>query len=235
MKVVKHFNSHVGVVSCLAIDSEERYLLSGGYDKSIRLWSLAVDDNSPGNVQEVAPIKIYKDHGYQVYDISIASDNSRFVSCGGDRYVLLWDVVTGAVVQRLRGHTQRINSVSFMKAHSDRLIVSASYDSTVRVYDHRTSSESGSLVFSAGPLQVLDGAKDSVSSVCCSLPNTIIATCIDGCLRTFDIRRGEVTCDDFHDPITWVTVCNRGENLLLSLLNSQIYLQSRESGEILER
>jgi WD40 repeat protein len=40
-------------------------------------------------------------------------DNVRFASCGGERLVYVWDVATGAIVRRLAGHFQRINTVDF--------------------------------------------------------------------------------------------------------------------------
>ena len=35
----------------------------------------------------------------------------RFASCGGDRQVFLWDVSTGAIVRKFRGHDATINAV----------------------------------------------------------------------------------------------------------------------------
>jgi WD40 repeat protein len=33
------------------------------------------------------------------------SDNAHFASCGGDRDVFFWDVLTGQVVRRFKGHS----------------------------------------------------------------------------------------------------------------------------------
>ncbi len=44
---------------------------------------------------------------YEVKDIAISGDNSRFSSCGGDKMAFVWDVASGAVVRRLQGHQQR--------------------------------------------------------------------------------------------------------------------------------
>ena len=35
----------------------------------------------------------------------------RFASCGGDRQVFLWDVSTGGIVRKFRGHDAYINTV----------------------------------------------------------------------------------------------------------------------------
>jgi len=36
----------------------------------------------------------------------------RFASCGGDRQVFLWDVSTGKIIRKFRGHDSAINTVS---------------------------------------------------------------------------------------------------------------------------
>ena len=35
----------------------------------------------------------------------------RFASCGGDRQVFLWDVSTGSIIRKFRGHDAYINTV----------------------------------------------------------------------------------------------------------------------------
>ena len=42
-----------------------------------------------------------------------AHDNSRFASCGGDRQVFLWDVMTGQTIRRIPGHMGKIFAVEF--------------------------------------------------------------------------------------------------------------------------
>ena len=62
-------------------------------------------------------------------------DNSKFVSSGGDRSVFLWDVMAGNTIRRIAGHMGRINVVEFNEDAS--VVVSGSYDSTVRIWDLR--------------------------------------------------------------------------------------------------
>ena len=40
----------------------------------------------------------------------IRSDNSRLASCGGDRQVFLWDVSSGRIVRKFRGHDSEVRS-----------------------------------------------------------------------------------------------------------------------------
>lgn len=63
---------------------------------------------------------------YEVLDVAVLADNSRFVSCGEDKAAFLWDVTSGSVVRRIQGHEQRINSCCF-SADGD-VLFTASYD-----------------------------------------------------------------------------------------------------------
>lgn len=38
----------------------------------------------------------------------ICSDNGRLASCGGDKQVFLWDVSTGRIIRRFRGHDSEV-------------------------------------------------------------------------------------------------------------------------------
>ncbi len=66
-----------------------------------------------------------------------SSDNAKFASCGGDRVAYYWDVATSTVLKRLRGHTERINSLAFSGDDSNSVLVTASYDKTVKVWDNK--------------------------------------------------------------------------------------------------
>lgn len=70
-------------------------------DRTLQLW----------NPHKGLAIKAYRGHGYEVRDVSVATDNSQLASVGGDRQVFLWDVSSGAVIRKFRGHDSAINAV----------------------------------------------------------------------------------------------------------------------------
>jgi WD40 repeat protein len=49
-------------------------------------------------------------------------DNSKFASCGGDRQVMVWDVMTGEISRRFTGHLGKVNAVAF---NSDSTILAS--------------------------------------------------------------------------------------------------------------
>lgn len=40
--------------------------------------------------------------------IYCCSDNSKLCSCGGDRQIFYWDVATGRVIRKFRGHDSEV-------------------------------------------------------------------------------------------------------------------------------
>jgi mitogen-activated protein kinase organizer 1 len=136
--------------------------------------------------------------------------------------VFLWDVATGQIIRRFSGHHHRVNDVKFNGEST--VIVSASYDATVRLWDCRSQSRF--------PIQVLDHAKDSVSSI--QLTDTeIITGSIDGCIRIYDIRAGAMICDKIEIPVTSVSLSQDGNCMLTSTLDSTIRLFDKENGSCL--
>ncbi|GJJ06216.1 hypothetical protein Clacol_000406 [Clathrus columnatus] len=122
-----------------------KYLLTGGQDRTIRLW----------NPNLGTEIKVYKGHGYEVLSITISPDNAKIASSGGDRSVFLWDVATGNAIRRIPGHLARINAVEFNEDAS--VVASGSYDSTVKLWDLRAQNRQ--------PIQTLDEARDAIQTL----------------------------------------------------------------------
>ena len=77
--------------------------VSGGFDRSIRLWDLV----SGGESKRLA--------GHDDYVRSLAlSGNGRYLLSGGDdRLVKLWDTATGAELKTLKGHDLIVTSLAF--------------------------------------------------------------------------------------------------------------------------
>ncbi|MEQ2191447.1 WD repeat-containing protein 83 [Xenoophorus captivus] len=134
-----------GAVRAVRFNVDGNYLLSCGSDKSLKLWS----------VGRGTLLKTYSGHGYEVLDADGSYDNSQLCSCSSDKTVILWDVATGQVTRKLRGHAGKVNCVQFNEEGS--VILSGSIDGTVRCWDTRSRRNE--------PIQVLDEARDSISSL----------------------------------------------------------------------
>ena len=167
-----------------------QYLLSGSADRTIKLYNPArVFGEQNQQASSAALIQSYSGvHGYEVLSISVASDNSRFVSAGVDKTVFLWDVPTAQTLRRFGGvgsHTGKVECTAF-GGDGDSVVISGSFDSTVRFWDSKSQS--------TRPIMVLDEAKDSVSSLAVH-DYEIFTGSTDGRLRKYDLRMGIMSVD----------------------------------------
>ena len=104
---------------------------------------------------------------------------------GGEKQVFLWDVSTARTLRRWAGHFGRVNCVDF-GGEGDSVVVSGSFDATVRIWDSRSQSTK--------PLQVLEEARDSISSLKVEGWDIIVGS-VDTTIRVYDLRMGIVCAD----------------------------------------
>ncbi|EPY54275.1 MAPK organizer 1 family WD repeat protein [Schizosaccharomyces cryophilus OY26] len=200
-------------INVVKYNSTGNYLLCAGNDRIIRLL----------NSKSGAYIREYMAHSYEIMDLDIVADSTRFASCGGDRFVHVWDVSTGKVIRKFGSHLARVNTVRYNEDSS--ILASGSFDSKVRLWDCRSNS--------SGPVQVLNEAKDSVSTIDI-IEDKIIAGSTDGNLRTYDIRNGKIFTDSFTHPITSIWTSKSGAFALVSVLHTSNHLLDLETGDILK-
>ncbi|EDV28040.1 uncharacterized protein TRIADDRAFT_21018 [Trichoplax adhaerens] len=203
---------HQGPVRAVRFNNNGNYCLSCGSDKIIKLW----------NPHSALSIKTYKGHGQEVLDIAATLDNSRLASGGTDKMIILWDVGTGQIIRKFRGHSGAINSIAFNDECT--VIVTGSYDATIRTWDTRSRRYD--------PIQVLDEASDSISSVKVS-NHEIISGCIDGKVRLYDLRAGKMNEDYIGPPVTSVSYSKDGQCILTSCLDNTLRLLDKDSGQLL--
>lgn len=203
---------HQGPVSALKFDSQGEYCLSGGNDKKIYLW----------NPSQAKLIMDYEGHSWEVLDIAILPDNSKFSSVGGDRSAFFFDVLTGKPIRKFSGHTQRINCCNFN--NDGAVLATGSYDASVRLWDLKSHGRV--------PIQILEDSRDSVTSVQIQ-GYEILVGCVDGHIRNYDVRTGALLVDSIGVPITSVSFSIDNTSILCSSLDNTIRLLDKSSGSLL--
>lgn len=93
---------HTGPIYTLKFNGAGEYCMSGSEDRNVCLY------NPSKNIL----IKTYKAlHNYAVQSLAIASDNSKFITGGGDKIVFLTNVEDGKNIRKYQGHTSTVNCV----------------------------------------------------------------------------------------------------------------------------
>ena len=138
------------------------------------------------------PMLSYSDgHMHPVSAIS-TNPSSTVLLSATDKTLLATDMVTAQNKSRFWGHSARIESVCSV---GEEIYATASYDSTVRLWDARSRSKE--------PLAVLEEAKDAVT---CVKPTKrtpqLVTSSVDGKVRTYDMRTAQVIAEDAGQPVT---------------------------------
>ncbi|KAI0308037.1 pre-mRNA splicing factor [Multifurca ochricompacta] len=124
-KVCIHtWTGHTSGVSVIRLFPETGHLLlSGSMDTKIKLWDVYTHGNC---------LRTFHGHGKAVKDVTFSNDGRRFLSCGYDRYMKLWDTETGQCLQRfnngkipyvVRFHPDEDKQNIFLAGMSDKKII----------------------------------------------------------------------------------------------------------------
>ncbi|XP_067911275.1 WD repeat and SOCS box-containing protein 2 isoform X2 [Heterodontus francisci] len=126
--LLSNLKGHQSVVRCFAFISNENFILvSASRDKTLRVWDLKQDGKL---------LQILNGHNHWVYCCAVSPDSSMLCSVGGGKTVLLWNMLSYALIRKLEGHGGDVVSCEF--SPDGALLATASYDTYVIVWDPHT-------------------------------------------------------------------------------------------------
>ena len=207
-----------GRVAAVVFSPDGTALASGSWDQVIKVWDVETR-------REVGTWEVPRESN-SLWSLSVAfsPDGSTLASGFQDRTVRLWDVETQTEVATLKGHTDRVISVSF--SPDGGLLASAGgwEDPTVRLWDVATQTEVATLI----------GHTREVYSVAFSPPDgaTLASGSWDRTVRLWDVATHEelATFKEHMGPVTSVTFSRDGGTLVSGAADGTVLLRDVETG-----
>jgi F-box and WD-40 domain protein CDC4 len=157
----------VGVITCLQLDEEEGWLISGADNGNVGIW-----DINSGKCTALPP-----GHQGGVWTLKATKDGI-LVTGSTDRTLMVWDMKSGNRLAELIGHSSTVRCVEIV---GKKFIVSGSRDGTLRVWDRLDG-------FSC--LHVLTGHGGSVRCIVPFKDHYVISGSYDHTLKVWDLNTG---------------------------------------------
>jgi WD40 repeat protein len=166
---VRRLTGHQDAVTSVAVTPDGRYVVSGSWDSTVRVWELATG-------KEVRRLTGHQGH---VESVAVTPDGRYTVSGGNDATLRLWELGTGEEVRCFSGHKDGVTSVAVTP--DGRYVVSGSWDRTVRIWELTTGKE----------VRRLTGHLFHVASVAVTPDGRyILSGGADATLRVWDLATG---------------------------------------------
>ena len=115
--------THEGGMSPLAASPDGTMIITGGYDRTARIWRVA-DRRQLGTLAG---------HDGTVWTVAWSPDGRWLATAGEDKLIRIWRAADFALVHTLPGHELNIWAVRF--SPDSRLLASGSFDHSVRLWD----------------------------------------------------------------------------------------------------
>ena len=162
---VRSFSGHTDYVASVAVSRDGRFALTGGGDKSARLWRLPLPPPTDGSSYRLVG------HHLNVESIAVTPDGRTAVSASHDRTLIVWDLGIGQPVRTLEGHTAMVHSVAVTA--DGRFALSGAADRTVRLWDLEAGREQFTFTGHAGDVIRVALSRDGRFGYSAGLDRTI--------------------------------------------------------------
>ncbi|WP_421658094.1 caspase family protein [Leptothermofonsia sp. ETS-13] len=172
-----------------AFNSDTQLMATASYADNVQLWKLQPDGtvnlvrnfdlpDSVSSGHRPTTERTGKSRFGTIRQLVFSPENQKLLGVGDDRVIYLWDVQSGKLTTRLKGHGAAIEQARF--SPDGQLVVSASRDRTARIWKASTGELVNTLPH-----------RNAVSSAQFSLDNQLVVTASqDGTARVVDIKTG---------------------------------------------
>jgi len=145
-KLVTTLEGHTDIITSLVVSSVEnttdlsdnigkQYIISGSYDKTIKIWDFST----------FKLVETLEGHTNWINSVAVSKDNKYIISGSSDDTIKIWDLSTFKLVATLEGHTSAVMSVAvsdiintpdkFGNNIGKQYIISGSDDKTIKIWE----------------------------------------------------------------------------------------------------
>ncbi|KAJ1551521.1 hypothetical protein HK096_009324, partial [Nowakowskiella sp. JEL0078] len=229
---LRTLNGNMGGVRCLQFDPRRAILMTGGYDKTVRVWNTSrlLDDTDPGAIDAADSALVRVLYGHTGTVMALRFVGMTIITGSADTTLKVWDLKTGECKKTWEGHTGGVSCLHF----DDKLLVSGSEDQTVGVWYKTT-----------GKHFALRGHTDAVNAVQLVKSSLVFSSSGDAttrlwdiesqsCLRVFEGHNAPVQCLQFSMSPTChsdVLPNNLAGTLITGSMDGTIKIWSAQTGE----
>ncbi|MEH2313869.1 MAG: hypothetical protein V7K35_21285 [Nostoc sp.] len=170
---------HSNYVYSVGYSPDNRSIVSGSHDKTIKLWNLGTRE-----------IYTLQGHSSYVNCVSFNPDGKTLASGSDDKTIKLWDVTTEGQIRTLQGHSFNVHSVAF--SPDGKTLASSS--KSIKLWN----------VTTGGQIRALQGHSFNVHSVAFSPDGKTLASGSDDTtIKLWDVTTG-VQIRTFQAHSDWV-------------------------------
>ncbi|KAF9939022.1 hypothetical protein BGZ67_010076 [Mortierella alpina] len=174
---------HQGAVYAVQYSPDGRYLATGSFDKTVRIWDGTTNQNE---------LYVLKGHGLNISDLAWGHDSSLLLSAAYDKTCKLWDVESGKQLDSFEGD----GFVQCVRFHpqDNHIFFHGTTRNVLTVVDTRKENNS------SGPAITIknDAMVNSIYVYHDGL--TVISGDSSGYIKTWDVRTGRVLQSVLNEP-----------------------------------
>jgi WD40 repeat protein/uncharacterized caspase-like protein len=156
--VVDVFEGHQGGVNSIVLSKNGKFLVSGGEDKTVKIW-----DTKTKKI-----VATLKGHTDSIKTVAVTFDNKYIASAGYDKTIKIWNL-QGKLLQSIEAHNLAITDLQFTT--DGQTLASASWDNTIKLWDVQTPEAIKPIL-----LHTLSGHQDGVTDLLVSKDGKLLVS-----------------------------------------------------------
>jgi WD40 repeat protein len=204
-------DAHNDWVRCLSFTPDGNRLVSGSFDKTIKLWQL---DNGK-------MIHTLADRPKGVFALAVSPNGKFLVSGSWDETIELWNLETATPLQNLVQHTASVRSLA-ISADSQTLI-SGSFDKTIKLWHLPT-----------GVVTKTINSPEAIAAIALSANGKfLVSTGDDGTIELWSLNSGEAIAESIGNQhcIGSLSICPDSKTIAAGTVNGYVILWHLENIE----